>query len=139
MADLISDIISSPYFILFGGLLIGGVLVYFWLKGKEDKIPEKEVGYGKKLWNDITSKHLKNILALQGIKPHEKKKFIVGNEIYGNVNKYLHAFMLDTGEVAFSLKSYLQKAKEDRDLKLKEVEAEYERRLKEFESAKQTG
>jgi hypothetical protein len=137
MADIITEITSNPLFLVAIGILAGSVFVFMWLSKRQKEAPEAKFGYGHKLWSDITSKHLKNILAFQGIKPYQKKKFVVGNEVYGNVNRYLFAYMLKTGEVSFNLKSYLQIAKEDRDTKLKKVDEEYARRIREFDAAKE--
>ena len=128
MADIITEITSNPLFLVAIGILAGSVFVFMWLSKRQKEAPEAKFGYGYKIWTELILTKLKNTMRYQGTKPHPKRNFIVGNERYGQIVKYLNVLMTPTGKIGYRIESHGVMADELREIRGKIIDLEYEKK-----------
>jgi hypothetical protein len=97
--ETLNGLVSNPIFMAIVGLAVGGFFVYGWLKNKKKDLPEQKVGYGKRIWTEIVTAHVKRIMDGQGVRPKSKRQFLIGNESMGYVDRYIVAYITPTHKI----------------------------------------
>jgi hypothetical protein len=134
MADILSDITGSPFFLIFFGIIIGAVIMYLWSK-RQKELPEQKVGYGMKVWADILHEQVPEVMNKQATRPHNKKIFYMGNEPLGRLLSYIYIAINPIKQVDFKLSGESVVNEELKKLKEEMIYAESERLRKAREVA----
>jgi hypothetical protein len=125
---LFEDIINSQYFIFVLAFLIGGTAVYIWLSKRQKEAPEAKFGYGKKIWNEIIMDKIKATMNSHAIKPRIKKNFIVGNERFGQIARYMNVLVTPGGKIGYRIESPGAIGDELKELRGKIIDLEYDKK-----------
>lgn len=128
MADIITEVTSNPLFLVAIGILAGSVFVFMWLSKRQKEAPEAKFGYGKKIWNELVLSKIKDTMKQHGIKTRPKKNFIVGNERYGQIVKYMNVLMTPSKQLGYRIEAPGVVSDELRELRAKIIDLETDRK-----------